>query len=85
MELLKGSIENGLSDLFGKQATQVRTLSFVRLPSGVFQMAEHGGARVATGTEFTSGFGDIRLHVPEHLHPLIPPEFLEKPPEPDQP
>jgi hypothetical protein len=48
-------------------------------------MAEHGGARVATGTEFTSGFGDIRLHVPEHLHHLIPPEFLEKPPEPDEP
>jgi hypothetical protein len=85
MELLKGSIENGLSDLFGKQATQVRTLSFVRLPSGVFQMAEQGGARVATGTEFTSGFRDIRPMVPEHLHHLIPPEFLEKPPEPTEP
>ncbi len=32
-----------------------------------------------------SCFFEIHLHVPEHLHHLIPPEFLEKPPEPTEP
>ena len=81
--LLKGSIGIGLSQIFGDggQPTQGRTLSFVRLPSGVFQLAEEGGS----GRRFASGFRDIRLNVPEHLHHLIPPEFMENSDEPAEP
>ena len=82
VELFKRSIQPGLSDLFGRQASQVRTMSFVLLPSGLFQMAEDRGN---AGTSVSCCFPDIRPTVPEHLHHLIPPEFLEKPPEPDQP
>jgi hypothetical protein len=82
VELLKRSIQPGLSDLFGRQASQVRTRSFVLLPSGLFQMAEDRGN---AGTSVSCCFPDIRPMVPEHLHHLIPPEFLEKPPEPTEP
>lgn len=81
MELLKGSIEIGFSELFREQPNEAWTLSFVLLPSGVFSRAEQGNG----GRSFGSGFPDIRPTVPEHLHHLIPPEFLEKPPEPDEP
>ncbi len=83
MELLKGSIVIGLSQIFGDvgQPTQGRTLSFVRLPSGVFQLAEEDGS----GIRLASGFRDIRQNVPEHLHHLIPPEFMENSDEPAEP
>jgi hypothetical protein len=56
-------------------------LSFVLLPDGVFSRAEQRDG----GTSIRIGFRDIRPMVPEHLHHLIPPEFLEKPPEPTEP
>lgn len=81
VELLKRSIQPGLSDLFGRQASQVRTMSFVLLPSGLFQMAQQRGE---SGTSVSCCFPDIRPTVPEHLHHLIPPEFLEKQPESEE-
>lgn len=83
MELLKGSIGIGLSGIFGNggQPTQGRTMSFVRLPSGVFQLAVEDGSE----KRLDSGFRDIRQNVPEHLHHLIPPEFLEKQPDATEP
>jgi hypothetical protein len=82
VELLKRSIQPGLSDLFGRQASQVRTMSFVLLPSGLFQMAQQRGE---LGTFVSCCFPDIRPTVPEHLHHLIPPEFLKNPDEPTEP
>jgi hypothetical protein len=82
VELLKRSIQTGLSDFFGRQASQVRTRSFVLLPSGLFRMAEDRGN---AGTSVSCCFPDVRPMVPEHLHHLIPPEFLEKPPESAEP
>ena len=82
VELLKRSIQPGLSDLFGRQASQVRTMSFVLLPSGLFQMAQQRGE---LGTFVSCCFPDIRPMVPEHLHHLIPPEFIPKSDEPAEP
>ena len=82
VELLKRSIQPGLSDLFGRQASQVRTMSFVLLPSGLFQMAQQRGE---LGTFVSCCFPDIRPTVPEHLHHLIPPEFIPKSDEPAEP
>jgi len=81
MGLLKDSIERGLSGLFRNQPNEAWTLSFVLLPDGVFSQAEQRDG----GTSIRIGFRDIRPHVPEHLHHLIPPEFLEKRPEPTGP
>ena len=79
MGLLKDSVERGLSGLFRNQPNEAWTLSFVLLPDGVFSRAEQREG----GTSIHIGFRDIRPVVPEHLHHLIPPEFLEKPPEPE--
>ena len=81
MGLLKGSIEIGFSELFGEQPNEARTLSFVLLPSGVFSWAQKSNGR----GDFGSGYPDIRPIVPEHLHHLIPPEFLAKSDEPAEP
>ena len=81
MGLLKDSIERGLSGLFRNQRNEAWTLSFVLLPDGVFSQAEQRDG----GTSIRIGFRDIRPSVPEHLHHLIPPEFLDKPPEPTEP
>lgn len=81
MGLLKDSVERGLSGLFRNQPNEAWTLSFVLLPDGVFSRAEQREG----GTSILIGFRDIRPMVPEHLHHLIPPEFLEKPPEPTEP
>ncbi|MEY2788311.1 MAG: hypothetical protein RLZZ34_1454 [Verrucomicrobiota bacterium] len=82
MELFNGPITDGLSKLFGKQSLGARTLSFVRIPNGLFMMVQQQGD---SETSRDCCFPDIRQKLPEHLHHLIPPEFLEKPPEPDQP
>jgi hypothetical protein len=82
MELFNRPITDGLSKLFGKQSLGARTLSFVRIPNGLFMMVQQQGD---SETSRDCCFPDIRQKLPEHLHHLIPPEFLEKPPEPDQP
>lgn len=81
MGLLKSSIERGLSGLFRNQPNEAWTLSFVLLPSGVFSRAEQREG----GTSIRIGFRDIRPMVPEHLHHLIPPEFIPKSDEPAEP
>lgn len=81
MGLLKSSIERGLSGLFRDQPNEAWTLSFVLPPDGVFSLAEQRDG----GTRIRIGFRDIRSSVPEHLHHLIPPEFLKNPDEPTGP
>ena len=82
MELFNGAITDGLSKLFGKQPLGARTLSFVRIPNGLFMVADQQGD---SETSRDCCFPDIRQKLPEHLHHLIPPEFLDKPPEPTEP
>ena len=82
MKLFNGAITDGLSKLFGKQPLGARTLSFVRIPNGLFMVADQQGD---SETSRDCCFPDIRQKLPEHLHHLIPPEFLEKPPEPTEP
>ena len=82
MKLFNGAIADGLSKLFGKQPLGARTLSFVRIPNGLFMVADQQGD---SETSRDCCFPDIRQKLPEHLHHLTPPEFLEKPPEPNEP
>ena len=82
MELFNRPITDGLSKLFGKQPLGVRTLSFVSIPNGMFMVAEQQGD---SETSRECCFSDIRGKVPEHLHHLIPTEFIPQSKEPEEP
>lgn len=83
---LRTEAEAVLTEHLGVQRMELfngaRTLSFVRIPNGLFMVADQQGD---SETSRDCCFPDIRQKLPEHLHHLIPPEFPEPPPEPTEP